>query len=108
MSEHPNTQPQTEQIEIDLLEVTVNIFSALGRGIRALLGWIKDYIQWFFRFTKKYFWILAALTVIGAIGGYTKAKMQKPFYETEMLVETQLVARAQIADRINNLQKLIA
>jgi hypothetical protein len=103
MSEQPNTQ----QKEIDLLEVTGKFFSGIKRGIRNFFAWIKELILWFFRYTKKYVWILMALAVLGAAAGYVKAKLQKPFFATEMMVETQLISRAQIADRINGLQRLV-
>ncbi|MCL2682907.1 MAG: hypothetical protein FWE63_05415 [Bacteroidales bacterium] len=105
MSEQPN--PQQKEKEIDLLNVSCKMFSATGRGIKCFVFGIKNMILWFLRLTKKYFWILAALTILGAIGGYAKAKLQRPFYQTEMLVETQIISRTQIADRINNLQHLV-
>jgi len=103
MSENPAPQ----QKEIDLIDVTGKMFSGIGRGIKNIATWFKNIILWFFTFTKKYFWILATLTFLGAVGGFIKAKKQKPFYQTEMLVETQIIPRAQIADRINNLQTMI-
>jgi len=106
MSEQNNPQPQ--QKEIDLLDVTGRIFSGIGRGIQALFGWIKQLVVNCFRLAFKYWWILLLLTILGGALGYFKAKMQKPFFQTEMLVETQIIPRAQIADRINGLQSLIA
>jgi hypothetical protein len=102
-----NTTPQTESKEIDLIEASGKVFSGIKCGVRKFFVWIKELILWFLRYTKKYFWILAVLAVLGATGGYVKTKLQKPFFATEMMVETQLVSRAQIADRINGLQRLV-
>ncbi len=106
MSEEIKDQ-QNKEKEIDLLSILGNIFSAIGRGIMAVAGWIKTTLLWFFGFFKKHFWVLFALLVVGAAAGYMKARLQKPYYETEMLVETQIIPRAQIADRINSLQNMI-
>jgi len=107
MSENTTPQTQTESKEIDLIEVSGKILSGIGRGIRNFFAWIKELILLFFRYTKKYFWILAVLGVLGATAGFFKAKLQKPFFATEMMVETQLISRVQIADRINGLQRLV-
>ena len=104
MSEPTTPQPQKE---IDLLEVTGKAFTGIGRGFRNVFRWIKSRIESLFRFFVKHFWVLSALLFLGAAAGYTKARLQKPFFQTEMLVETQLVSRAQIAERVNSLQRLI-
>jgi hypothetical protein len=105
MSEQINSQPQ--QKEIDLIDVTGRIFSGIGRGIKKLSSWLKHIIQAFFRLALKYWWLLLALTILGGTAGYFVAKMQKSYYETEMLIETNVVSRIQIANRINSLQKMI-
>jgi hypothetical protein len=105
MSEQSNTQ--TQQKEIDLIEVTGKIFSGIGNHIQVFFAWFKNIILWFLKFAKRHFWILFILAILGASTGYIKAKLEKPFFESEMLVETQIIPRAQIADRINNLQQMI-
>ncbi|MDR0437862.1 MAG: hypothetical protein LBH22_06120 [Bacteroidales bacterium] len=103
MSEQPNSQ----QKEIDLLNVTGKMFSGIGKGIQNLFTWLKRTIQGFFRLALKYWWILLILTILGGAFGYFKTKLTKPYFETEMLVEASVVNRIQIADRINSLQKMI-
>jgi hypothetical protein len=105
MSEQPNTQHNKE---IDLLDVTGRIFSGIGIGIKNLFSWIKRVIQAFFRLAFKYWWILLIATILGGVFGHFKEKMTKPYFETEMLVETSVVGRVQIANRINNLQRMIS
>ncbi|MDR2908224.1 MAG: hypothetical protein LBU91_09595 [Bacteroidales bacterium] len=100
------TQPQ-ETKEIDLLEITSKLFSTIGRGFTALFKGLKNLTGWFFRTIKKHFWILFILAIVGAGGGYFKAKKQRPYYETEMMVETQIISRVQVAERLNFLQELI-
>jgi len=101
------TSQNSKEKEIDLLDMTGKMFSGIGKGISALFHWIQTIIGKLFRFALKHWWILAICTVLGGVAGYLKATFQKPYFETEMLVETQIIPRAQIADRINNLQLLI-
>jgi hypothetical protein len=105
MPEQPNAQPQ--QKEIDLIDVTGKIFSEIGKGIQNLFGWMKRVIIAFFRLALRYWWIFLILTILGGTFGYFKAKLQKPFFETEMLVEARIVSRIQVANRINSLQNMI-
>jgi hypothetical protein len=100
-------QPNTQQKEIDLLDVTGKIFSGIGKGSKSFLSWIKQLILRFFRLSKKHIWFLMILAILGIAAGFFKTRMQKPFFATEMMVETQLISRAQIADRINGLQRLL-
>ena len=105
MSEQPISQPSKE---IDLLDVMGRIFSGIGNGIKNFSAWIKRGIQTFFRLFLKYWWLFCALLIIGSAFGYYKHKLQRPYYETEMLVEANRVnSRLQIANRINSLQDLV-
>ena len=112
MSEQNTPQPQKEK-EIDLLEVTGKAFTGIKRGTKSLVNfatWLAHNLGQFLlqtiRYTIKHFWLLAVLAVLGAAFGFTKARVSRPFFATEMLVETQLIPRAQIAERINSLQQL--
>jgi len=103
MSEQPNTQ----QKEIDLLDVTGRIFSGIGKGVQNLFSWIKRVILAFIRLALRHWWILLITTVLGGTFGHFKTKWVKPYFETEMLAETSVVSRIQIANKINSLQKMI-
>jgi len=103
MSEQPNNQ----QKEVDLFDVTGKIFSGIGKGIQILFGWTKRMIQFFFCLALKHWWTLLAVSILGGTFGYFKAKRIIPYFETEMLVETNVVSRIQIVDRINSLQRII-
>jgi len=105
MSEQPNIQQNSE---IDLLDVTGKIFSGIGKGIKNLFSWFKHVMQAFSRLALKYWWILLIATILGGVFGHFKEKMTKPYFETEMLVEANIVSRIQIANRINNLQRMIS
>jgi hypothetical protein len=104
MSEQPNTQ----QKEIDLLDVMGRIFSGIGKGIQNLFSWIKRVIIAFVRLALKHWWILLIAIILGGAVGHFKTNWAKPYFQTEMLVETGVVSRIQIADRINSLQKMIS
>jgi hypothetical protein len=72
-----------------------------------LFQWIGRKILQFLRFLKKNIWLFVALFILGLVTGYVRTTISKPFYETEMLVETRMVSRAQVADRFNNLQSIV-
>lgn len=108
MSENLTPQTQTEQKEIDLIDVTGKVFTGIGRGIRNLFVWLKELFLLFYRFTKEHFWILLTLAILGGGAGFLKDRIQEPFFETEMQVQTQLVPRAQIVERVNSLNLLVS
>ncbi|MCL2413044.1 MAG: hypothetical protein FWC98_02790 [Bacteroidales bacterium] len=107
MSENSTFQTQPESKEIDLIDITGKIFTGIGRGIRSLFAWFKELFLHFYRFTKQHFWILFVLAILGGGSGYFVDRKQDPFFESEMMVETQLVPRAQIVERINSLNLLV-
>jgi len=103
MSENPTPQTQTESKEIDLIDVAGKIFTGIGHGIRGLfMG-----LLYFLRFTKKHFWILLILAILGGGVSYLREHLRDPFFESEMMVKTQLVPSAQIVNRFNSLNLLI-
>lgn len=105
MAEDPNVPKEKE---IDLFVVLAKIASGFGKIFTLLFHGIKVALVWSYAFIRKHFWVFLILVLLGGVGGYLKSKLEKPYYQTEMLIETQLVPRAQIAERINSLQQLIS
>ncbi|MCL2413901.1 MAG: hypothetical protein FWC94_01420 [Bacteroidales bacterium] len=103
MSESPTPQTQTESKEIDLIDVVGRIFTGIGHGIRGLFMGLLHFL----RFTKKHFWVLLILAILGGGGGYLREHLRDPFFQSEMLAEVQLIPSAQIVDRFNSLNLLI-
>jgi uncharacterized protein involved in exopolysaccharide biosynthesis len=79
------TTEEKRNDEIDLIEVFTNIYL----------------------FFKKHFWFLFGAVLVGAILGYSTKFNTPKFYESSMLIESEILANDIIMEYINNIQTLL-
>lgn len=78
------TKEETNE-EIDLIEVFINIYV----------------------FLKKNFWILFTALLLGAVLGYSTKFLKKGYYESTMLIESEILSDEILMEYINNIQTLL-
>src|SRR6056297_3500427 len=57
-------------------------------------------------FFKKHFWFLFGAVIVGALLGYSTKFFTQKFYESSMLIESEILSDEILMEYINNIQTL--
>jgi len=101
----PDIRKQTSD-EIDLLDLTKRISRSTGKMFSSLFNFFKNIFLQIFIFIIRKFVYLLIFFVAGAIIGGIISWREKPYYETNLIMRSNLVSNVEMINYINRIHTI--